>query len=285
MTGYPRITIVTPSFNRACFLEETIRSVIEQNYPNLEYIVIDGGSTDGSTEIIRKYSSNISYWVSEKDAGPADAIRKGFSRATGSILAWLNSDDLYQPGALAAMADAFGCGQTADVVYGNMYWMNKDGRVLAEKRQAPFWKPGYQYGGADLQQPATFWKRDLYVRAGGMDASFQAAFDTDLFFRFIALGARFQYTNNFIASFRVHPEQISQVHLEKARVEVDRIRARHLRFSAKSIPGRLVKNAGRLQRIAHYAARGDLGWLLSRIPDRVKSLTTNEATGPRSRGV
>jgi glycosyltransferase involved in cell wall biosynthesis len=285
MNGYPRITVVTPSFNRAEYLEETLMSVVHQDYPNLEYIVIDGGSTDGSAEIIQRHASNLAYWVSERDAGPADAIRKGFDRATGSILAWLNSDDTYQPGTLAAVAEAFGSGQTADVVYGNMYWVSASGDFLAEKRQAPFWKPGYQYGGADLQQPATFWKRDLYVRSGGIDPSFQAAFDTDLFFRFIELGARFHHIDTFLASFRVHPGQISELHLEAARSEVERIRAQHLRFSATSLPGRLVKNAGRLQRIAHYAVRGDLGWLLSRIPDRVRSVTANEATGPKSRGI
>src|SRR4051812_43595627 len=183
----PRITVVTPSFNQARFLEETMRSVIDQGYPNLEYIVIDGGSTDASVAIIKKYESQLAYWISEKDHGPAEAISKGFQRATGDILAYLNSDDIYQPGTLSAVAAAFQAKPKVDVVYGDTYWVDGDGRVLAEKRQTPFSRFGYLYGGADLQQPATFWKRALYERGGGMDTAFRAAFDTDLFFRFVEL--------------------------------------------------------------------------------------------------
>ena len=96
----PSISVVTPSYNQAAFLEETIRSVLLQGYPNLEYLVMDGGSSDGSVEIIKKYEKYLAYWTSQKDAGPSDAIRKGFEKATGSILAYLNSDDLYLPGTL-----------------------------------------------------------------------------------------------------------------------------------------------------------------------------------------
>ena len=153
MNVHPRITIVTPSYNQAHFLEQTILSVIRQGYPNLEYIVIDGGSTDGSVDVLRKYEHAISYWISEPDQGPVDAINKGFRRATGSILAWLNADDLYQPGALEGVAAAFEADESADVVYGNTYWINRDGVVLAEKRQTPFSRLGYRYGGSGLQQP------------------------------------------------------------------------------------------------------------------------------------
>ena len=103
---WPKISIVTPSYNQAEYLEQTIRSVLLQRYPNLEYIIMDGGSTDGSVEIIRKYQEWITFWTSEEDQGQTDAIQKGFSRSTGSILAWLNSDDIYFPGALVAMAQA-----------------------------------------------------------------------------------------------------------------------------------------------------------------------------------
>jgi glycosyltransferase involved in cell wall biosynthesis len=138
MKVYPRITVVTPSFNQARFLEETIRSVTNQKYPNLEYAVIDGGSTDGSVEIIKKYEQYLSFWISEKDLGPADAINKGFQKSNGSILAYLNADDTYQPRALAAVAEAFQSDTNADIVYGNTYWMDQTGTILAEKRQTPF---------------------------------------------------------------------------------------------------------------------------------------------------
>jgi glycosyltransferase involved in cell wall biosynthesis len=285
MKDQPRITVVTPSFNQGHFLEETICSVVGQGYPNLEYIVIDGGSTDLSVEIIRKHEKSIAYWVSEKDQGPVDAIGKGFRKATGSILAWLNSDDFYQPGVLDKIAAAFLADERNDVVYGNTYWVDREGKVLAEKRQTPFSKLGYLYGGADLQQPATFWRRHLFEKSGGLDPSFRAAFDTDLFYRFIKQGARFKHIDAFLASFRVHSEQISDVLLATARKEVELIRSRHLRYPARSIPGIALRNLGRLQRIWWYVWQGDLPWMLSRVPDRLKSRAVNEATGPRSKWI
>src|SRR5262245_18148527 len=158
--NWPRISVVTPSYNQGRFVEQTIRSVLNQNYPNLEYIIIDGASQDESPEIIKKYECDLAFWVSEKDAGAADAIRKGFKVATGSILAYLNSDDLYLPGALRTIASTFNEGQT-DVAYGNTYWVDTEGKRIGERRQTPFVPTGYLYGGFDLQQPATFWSRQI----------------------------------------------------------------------------------------------------------------------------
>ena len=125
----PKISIVTPSYNQAEFLERTILSVLNQNYPNLEYIIIDGGSTDSSAEIIKKYERYLTYWVSEPDDGQADAINKGFAKATGDILAWLNSDDLYLPGALLKVKESF---QNAGIafLYGHSILVDKEDRVI-----------------------------------------------------------------------------------------------------------------------------------------------------------
>jgi glycosyltransferase involved in cell wall biosynthesis len=279
----PKITVVTASFNQADYLEETIRSVLLQGYSDLEYIIIDGGSSDRSVDIIRKYERHLSYWVSEKDKGAADAIRKGFQRATGSILGWLNSDDVYRPDALHKIAATFRKDETVDVVYGNTYWIGGDGRILAEKRQTPFSKSAYFCGGADLQQPSTFWTRKLYEQAGGLDTSFRAAFDTDLFFRFFALDARFRHIGEFLSSFRIHSTQISDVMLETCRKELDTLRSRHLPLPANSLRGTVIRNFARFERLFRYIIQGDLPWLIGRIPDRVMSRFAGEATGPRSR--
>ena len=281
----PRITIVTPSYNQAVFLEETVRSVLLQGYPNLEYIIMDGGSTDGSVEIIRKYQKHLAYWTAEKDAGASDAIRNGFARATGSIFAWLNSDDLYLPGTLQHLVE--GLQKTkADVVYGNTYWIDERSKVLAERRQTPFSRIAYLYGGADLQQPATMWTADIYRTAGGMDPAFHCAFDTDLFSRFVSQGAKFAHVRHFVACARLQPAQKTEVLSETCRKEVNNVRRRHVAVPVRSFAGAFLRALGRMQRMVWYLFQGDLLWLIRRIPDRLKARTSAaKAAGPRSKWI
>ena len=278
----PRISVVTPSYNQGKFIEDTIQSVLNQGYPNLEYIIMDGGSTDGSVDIIRRYEKHLAYWVSEKDSGASSAIARGFSRSTGTILAYLNSDDLYLPGALHAIAEAMK-GPGIDVAYGNTYWIDSSGNILGERRQTPFLRMGYLYGGSDLQQPATFWKRDLYVRCGGMDQSYLFAYDIDLFTRFAIHRARFKHVKQLVASFRIHPESKSSNQLDICERELRRLRQDHLPFPFQSIRARCVRNVTRIQRTLWYTVQGDLLWLLGRIPDRIRARNALEIAGPRAR--
>jgi hypothetical protein len=276
---------VTPSFNQGVFLEETIRSVLLQGYPNLEYIVMDGGSTDSSVEIIRKYENHLAYWTSQKDAGAADAIRHGFEKGTGTIMAYLNSDDLYLPGAmhhLVRRLQATG----ADVAYGNTYWIDEETQVLAERRQTPFSRLAYLYGAADLQQPATFWTKRIYEIAGGMDASFHCAFDTDLFARFIPKGAKFCHLRRFVACARVQHAQKTELLFDTCKKETDGIRARHVAVPVRSFAGMALRSLGRMQRTFWYLIQGDALWLLGRVPDRLRAHTSAAtATGPRSKPI
>jgi glycosyltransferase involved in cell wall biosynthesis len=280
----PRISIVTPSFNQAKFLEQTIDSVLSQGYPDLEYIIIDGGSTDGSADVIRRYEKHLAYWVSEKDNGAADAIAKGFEKTAGTIMAYLNSDDLYLPGALHAIAEAMD-DTAVDVAYGNLYWINAEGKTIGEQRQTPFTSMGYLYGGSTLQQPATFWKRDLYVKCGGMSPSFRFAFDTDLFFRFVVQGARFKHVNKFVASFRIHPQSKSSNDFEICSRELSQLREKYLPFPFQSLRARCVRGMTTVQRTLWYALQGDLLWLLGRIPDRIRAHHSEEIVGPRGRRI
>jgi hypothetical protein len=186
---WPRISIVTPSFNQGQFIEETLRSVLLQGYPNLEYIVMDGGSTDESVAIIEKYSPWLAYWTSKKDRGQADAINKGFARATGQLMAFLNSDDVYAPSILADVAAGFvASGRSARfwVTYPvENFGLGADYSVLAhEKIGLGDWIYKKEY----MHQPGVFWASHLFRDAGFLDARYFCAFDQKLFMGFVAKG-------------------------------------------------------------------------------------------------
>jgi glycosyltransferase involved in cell wall biosynthesis len=282
MSEWPRISIVTPSYNQGSFIEQTIRSVLEQDYPNLEYIIMDGGSKDQTVEVIRRYEQHLTCWVSEKDDGAADAIRKGFSRATGDIFAYLNSDDMYLPGALKTIGTAMRSG-SIDVAYGNMYWMDAGGRIIGERRHTPFTRTGYLFGGSGLSQPATFWRRQIYLDCGGIDPSYRFTFDTDLFFRVAVRGARFEHLNTFLASFRIHPQSKSSNDEVICASELQRMRQKYLPYPYGSIRGQSVRLMAWAYRAFWYTRQGDFLWLLGRIPDRLRSPWSTEIVGPKGR--
>ncbi len=206
----PRISLVTPSYNQAAYLDETMRSILDQSYPHLEYIVMDGGSTDGSADIIRRHEGRLAHWQSAKDGGQADAVRQGLARATGEIMGWLNSDDILMPGSLAFVADFFARNPEVDAVYGNRIIINERshevGRWVLPRHDAELllW--------ADfIPQETCFWRRSLYEKAGGIDPSFQFALDWDLLLRFQKAGARMVRLPYFLGAFRIHTEQKNAV--------------------------------------------------------------------------
>jgi len=224
---WPKITVITPSYNQARFLEATLRSVHDQGYPNLEHIVIDGGSTDGSVEIIRKFEDRLAYWVSEPDKGQTDALIKGFSRATGQILAWLNSDDLYEPRTLWDVAEFFTRHPDVQFVYGDALWIDTEGRILKPKKEIPFnrfiWLYDYNY----IPQPSAFWRRELYEVVGGLDPRFDLAMDADLWIRF-AERTRPVHVRRIWSRMRLYPEQKNQRLRAISDNEDEIIRSRYL---------------------------------------------------------
>ena len=185
---WPRITVVTPSYNQDPFIEETICSVLGQNYPNLEYIIMDGGSTDQTVQIIEKYQTKIDYWESKKDQGQSHAINKGFRRATGEIVAWLNSDDIYLPEALFTIAEAFSQYPEAGFVYGVCVLTDIDGRFLRSK--GADWDYGRLLRRTYFGQPATFMRREVVAEVGYVDEDLFQVLDWELWVRlgFVATG-------------------------------------------------------------------------------------------------
>ncbi len=203
MAELPRISIVTPSYNQAPFLEQTIQSVLGQGYPNLEYMVVDGASQDGSLEIIQRYAHRLSWWVSEKDRGQGEAINKGFARATGEIVGWLNSDDVYQPGALAAAVQAFQAHPEAGLVFGDVLAIDGENRVLNLMR-AGDWGLDELMSFHILNQPGVFMKRSVLEQAGYLDPDYHYMLDTHLWLR-MAQAAPMVYVRQTLAAGRYHP--------------------------------------------------------------------------------
>lgn len=201
---WPRITIVTPSFNQGRFLEETIRSVLLQGYPDLEYIIIDGASIDNSVGIIRKYEQWLSYWVSEPDNGQSHAVNKGLSRATGRIHAYLNSDDLYEPRGLGAVATSSARAEPGKpfLLAGDCTFFGKEGPIKVEKSCCPERLSEYLKA-CPLIQPATFWSSEL-SRLGGFDEKLSFCFDNEFFLRIALQGIAPTIIPQKLARFRYH---------------------------------------------------------------------------------
>ncbi len=202
--AYPKISVITPSYNQGNFLEHTIKSVIEQNYPNLEYIIIDGGSTDNSVDIMKKYEHNIDYWISEKDNGQTDAIMKGFQKATGQYLAWLNSDDTYLQNCLLNVGDILAKNPDIDIIYGDYVITDVSGNTLLKKKEIPFDYNILLHGVNFIGQPTTFFSRDILERSGGLKTDLDYYMDWEFWLRAANHGAKFKHIKKYLATYRYH---------------------------------------------------------------------------------
>lgn len=202
----PRISIITPSYNQGQFLEDTILSILSQDYPNLEYIIIDGGSTDNSVDIIKKYEKHLAYWVSEKDRGQTHAINKGFKKATGEIVNWLNSDDLLAPNALSALAAGAAENPDADFYYGDYSVVDVNGAPMLVRKSAPYLFQSLFWGRQLSNQPSVFFKRSLLEEIGYLDETKQFCMDTEFWIRAAVNGCTFQQIKSELGITRLHAE-------------------------------------------------------------------------------
>ncbi len=258
----PKISIVTPSFRQGAYIERTIRSVLAQGYDPLEYFVQDGGSEDDTRAILERYSDRLSGWESRPDSGQSQAINRGFERTSGEIMAWLNSDDILLPGALATVADYLERHPAVDVVYGHRILIDEHDREIG-RWTLPTHSDAVLSWADFVPQETLFWRRRIWDKVGGrVDESFRFAMDWDLLVRFREAGARFARIPRFLGGFRVHAQQktsagISDIGFQ----EMDRIRERVL---GRVPSGMEVRRAVAPYMLRHVAL--DLGW---RIRDKL----------------
>lgn len=254
----PLISIVTCSYQQGKFLDATIRSVLEQDCPNLEYMIVDGGSTDGSVDIIKRYAHRLAYWVSEPDGGQTEALIKGFKRSRGEIMGWLCSDDLLLPGALDTVAEFFKKHREVDAAYGDSLWIDASSNYIRCKREMPFYRFVFFYDHNYVPQSSMFWRRSLYDAVGGLDERFNFAMDGDLWERFSAR-AKIVHIPKYLSCMRLYAEQkTTKLRSESLREDaIIRTRGPLGKGGALSYP--FLRTMARFTRIAHKLVNGCYG--------------------------
>lgn len=246
--GAPLVSVVIPSLNQRAYLAEAIESVIAQSPSRFELIVMDGGSTDGSVEVIERYASRLKYWRSAPDAGPAAALNQGFAQASGEIFAVLNADDFYLPGAFNKVIAAFARGE-ADVVSGHGFFARPSGE-LGVATYSDRWKLSrFRYGACVLVQPSTFFRRTSFDRAGGFRQSGRVCWDMELWADMASHGARFETIDEYLSVFRLHESSIT------GREDLRALRRQHAREVMEEVRKRPESTADRVLHVLFRALK------------------------------
>lgn len=258
----PKISIITPSFNQVDFLERTLLSVLDQDYPNIEYIVIDGGSTDGSVDLIKKYEHRLAYWVSEKDRGQAHAINKGLERATGDWVAWQNSDDTYYPGVFSQLASVAKSHSAVQLIIGNMNLIDRDDVLL---RDLKYVRPTYKSllsEGMVLTNQASFWRRSLHQEIGLLSEALDCSFDYEWFLRLLAHTGLSHHVNAPWGALRLHEHT-------KTSNRQDVFDQEYRQILSGREPSTLDKRYHQFRRMCLMLAKGELRYVLRGLASRM----------------
>jgi len=250
---YPEISIVTPSYNQGHFIEDAVLSVFNQNYPNFEHIIIDNCSTDGTVEILKKYPHLR--WISEKDDGQSDAINKGFKRATGEIIAWLNADDYYLNGAFKKIVCFWENHLYTDIIYGDCCFVNVDGKFLRRKIELAFDLGMLIYYGCYIPSTATFFRRSIIDEGILLDTEYHNCMDMEYFVRMGSQGKRFSHISDCLACFRWHEGNISTLYFERRRRERRQIQKKYGIYGRFGREDRFLHAMEKLYKLKHIACK------------------------------
>jgi glycosyltransferase involved in cell wall biosynthesis len=262
----PSISLVTCSYQQGRFIESTLKSVLEQNYSALEYIVVDGGSQDTSVDVIQRHAAQLAYWVSEPDAGQTDALAKGFARSHGEIMGWLCSDDLLLPGALETVGRYFQSHPDVDWVFGDAIWIDGQGLPIRPKREMPWSRTVFLFDHNYLAQPSVFWRRRLFDKVGGLNRSLNLAMDSDLWLRFARCTSP-RHLPTYLSCMRFYPEQKTRALRPAGRAEDDRLRRREAPLLSR-LPHAPMHAFAKSLRVVRKALHGGY---TAHVPDGISS--------------
>ena len=252
----PSISVITPCYNASEFIEDALLSVHRQGGVAVEHIVVDGASTDSTREIVKRYPTTR--WLSESDHGQSDAINKGFLRATGDLVGWLNADDYYLPGALAAISSATHEHPEADVIYGDCVFVDREGKILRSKVEHEFDRSVLMYFGCYIPSTSTFFRRRVIESGLLLDCDYRVCMDFEFFARLANAGLKFHYVPQVVAGFRWHGSNVSTVNAGRRAEERLRVQRR---FGWQHLPEStlgLLSYAHRAKRLVRKAASGNL---------------------------
>lgn len=222
LNNYPKISVITPSYNQGQFIEETIQSVLNQNYPNLEFIIIDGGSSDNSVEVIKKYENFLTYWHSKLDKGQSNAINIGFKIASGELLCWLNSDDTFLPGALLHVGELYKKNMF-DFYYSDVFLTNEKNEIIKRIKARKTSFEAECYGYFAIPQQGSFWTRDTLIKAGSLNEDNKTCMDGEFFINILKIHGINIIVDSFpTAKFRIHPDSLTGSQSNKKQYKLDR---------------------------------------------------------------
>lgn len=263
---FPKLTIITPSYNQANFLERTILSVLNQNYPNLEYMIVDGGSTDHSVEVIKKYEKYLSWWVSEKDNGQVHAINKALERATGDYIGFQNSDDVYFPGTFTRFGKA-AQKQADDIIYGDLYMITPDDEVTEILKTTSYDFDCQILEGMQIHNQSLFFKRELVDKYGKFDESYRFAFDYEFITRYTQhKSTTTRKIDGLGGALRVHPDaKSSTIAISVGKVEHEKIQKLYNSTIGSGASNKIKYLWCRIRKVAYFALRLDLKYIRYRF--------------------